>query len=166
MTAKTATKINWVVTSDKGQIDLMLASIKRAGETLAKNTHIACCSTLAHLYAHSNTAVVQNLLDSVHDMSRKNAIRDWFHAFGPVTFDGTKIKFVARKADEDTNALQTKALLEPFWEFSPEPAYKPVDIAKMIDAVVKRLETDEKKNPAKPDHSTMIKTLKVLVNPI
>lgn len=152
-----------VLVSGASNIEKMLTKLKAQGATLAFNTHVAALSVLAHVYEHSDIRLVTRLLECVHDMTRKNALKAWFEFFGPVKFDGKDIRFVPRFTDDAVAKAhaQVQAKAEPFYDFAPEPEYKPVDVAAMIHACIAKLKKDQTKTSV--DHTSIINALDLLV---
>ncbi len=141
-------------------LDNLIADIKTRGESLARDTHIAACSVLLHVGKHSDIRMVTRLLDAVHATTRKNALMAWFEHYGQVTFGAKgECTFVADKA-----TMLGEAMAKPFWQFSPEPAYKPLDIGTFIDSMVKKLKTDTDKT--KRDHADLINHLNTFGRPV
>ncbi len=160
MTAKTtktaATAPAMKLLADEKAIDAALTSISRRGATLQHDIHVAACSVLQHIGKHSDIRIVAKLLNALPDMTRKNAMRDWLAAFGPVAFDGDAPVFVQGRKIE-----LAKAMKEPFWSFSPEKPYVALDVAKLISGVIKKLQRDEKEVEG-VNHATLIATLEQL----
>jgi hypothetical protein len=123
-----------------------------AGISLQTEAHKLCVSVLSHVGRNHDVRMVSDLLKAMPDMARRNAVKDWFVAFGPVAIDGDTISYVADKATEIA-----KGTAEPFWKFSPEPLYVAIDVAKMLQKSVKRLEKDATETGR--DHSKTIKAL-------
>ncbi|KRR22151.1 hypothetical protein [Bradyrhizobium retamae] len=135
-------------------IKAALVSIHRRGQTLQQDIHQAACSVLDHVAKHSDIRLVTELLVACPDMTRKNALKDWFVAFGPVMIDGDEVTFVKGKACDVKGAM-----LEPFWMFSPEPVYVPVDVAALLDKIIKKLAKDEKETGATGKHTALMHSL-------
>lgn len=132
-----------------------LVSIQRRGATLQADIHVAACSVLKHVGEHSDVRMIGALLAAMPDMSRKNAVRDWFAKFGPVTFEQDKAVF-----DRTGKVKLGDAMAMPFWKLVPEKPYQPIDMAKFIPGMVKKLERDTLET--KVDHSAMIAALQTL----
>lgn len=118
------------------------ASVYTRGRTLQRDVHKIACSVLMHIEQHNDVRMAANILvlfEALPKAYRTNALRDWFAAYGPIAWENNKAKFVKDKPVE-----LAKALLDPFWEFAPEPAYVPLDIAKFIDMAVKKVMKDQK----------------------
>jgi hypothetical protein len=132
-----------------------LVSINRRGATLQADIHVAACSVLKHIGEHSDVRLIGALLAAMPDMSRKNAVRDWFVKFGPVTFEQDKAVF-----DRTGKVKLGDAMAMPFWKLVPEKPYQPIDMAKFIPQMVKKLERDTLET--KVDHTAMIAALNAL----
>lgn len=144
-----------LLTTDKAINDALL-SIKRRGETLQQDIHVVACSVLQHIGKHSDIRIAERLLGHMPDMARKNAMRDWLTAFGPVMFDGDRPVFVA-----GGKVRLGDAMANPFWKFSPEKPYVAIDVAAAIASLVKKLQKDEKET--KVSHGALIAGLEKLV---
>jgi hypothetical protein len=131
-----------------------LASIYRRGQTLQMDIHQAACSVLAHVEKHSDIRLITDLLAAMPEAARKNALRDWYVAFGPVTFDGDTPVFV-----KGGRVDMKGAMLSPFWSFSPEKPYEAVDVAKLLDSVIKKLAKDEKETGSSGKHTAIMHAL-------
>lgn len=83
------------------------------------------------------------LVEAMPGATRTNALRDWVTAYAPLTWNSEENCFVYTSMKGfDPAGDMTEAKRTPFWEFSPEPEYKPVDWAKAIQSIVKRGERD------------------------
>ncbi|WP_316196621.1 hypothetical protein [Bradyrhizobium sp. SZCCHNS3053] len=130
-----------------------LDSVKSRGASLQRDCHIAACSVLAHVGKHSDVRLITRFLESLPDMTRKNAVKAWFENFGPVTFgEQGAVSFNGAKAVQLSAAMG-----KPFWAFKPEVDYVPMDVAKSIDSLIKKLERDSKETQR--DHSAMVAKL-------
>lgn len=137
-------------------IEDALMSIHRRGQTLQQDIHVAACSVLQHLGQHSDIRMVAKLFNAMPEASRKNAMRDWFAAFGPVTFDGDTPVFVP-----GGKVKLGDAMANPFWKFSPEKPYQAIDVAALIASTIKKLEKDAKETKA--NHAPLIAGLEKLI---
>ncbi|QIG68278.1 hypothetical protein EVB57_001 [Rhizobium phage RHph_Y1_20] len=156
MTKAIATTIKAITRSDlhktEQAIMAALKSIQKRGNTLQNDVHKAACSILEHIELHHDVTIVDKfvgaLVNHLPASYRINAMRDWLVAFGPVKFENNKAVYVKDKPCDVAAALK-----EPFWTFSPEKPYVQVDINKMIDALMKKLDTDAEKTNR--DHSAV-----------
>ena len=137
------------------QIDAACIAFFKKGQTLQTEAHKIACSVLAHLGEHGDIRVVAKFLNAMPEMSRANALRAWFEAFGPISFDKNEPVFVKTKKTKLGEALAT-----PFWKFKPEPEYVPLDAAAALDKLIKRLIKDAKETGT--DHSVTIQALKLV----
>lgn len=130
-----------------------VAAFKTYMATGMQEAHLLACSILAHVGKHSDVRLVTTLLDACGDMTRKNALKAWFEAHGPIAFtEKGEIKF-----QPATTLALAKAMGNPFWKFKPEAEYVPMDVAKAIDSLIKKLETDGKKTGR--NHGSMVAKL-------
>lgn len=137
-------------------IDEALVSIERRGKTLQQDIHVVACSILRHIGMHSDIRMAEKLLSHMPDMARKNSMRDWLTAHGPVMFDGDRPVFVT-----GGTVKLSQGIANPFWKFSPEKPYEPLVISKAIEQLVKKLQRDEKET--KVSHAGLIMNLQKLV---
>lgn len=130
-------------------IETALKAIFAKGQSLQDDMHLAACSVLQHIGKHSDVRLVNDLLAAMPEASRKNAMRDWFAKFGPVTFEGDKPAF-----NRNGKVYLGDAMAKPFWKLVPEKPYEPLVVDKFIAAMIKKLERDAKET--KRDHSVLI----------
>ena len=156
--AKTATfkaiAMSELITTDAG-IKKAVTSIAKRGRALQRDIHIVACSVLQRISVHNDVRLAADctmLFDALPGSLRTNALRDWFAAYGPIAWEKNKAKFVKDKPVE-----LTKAMLDPFWEFAPEPEYKPLDIMQFINAAIKKVQKDAKETGV--DHTKVILAL-------
>jgi hypothetical protein len=134
-----------------------LMSIHRRGQTLQQDMHVAACSVLAHVEKHSDIRLITAMIAACPEMTRKNALKEWFVKFGPVTIDGDEVEFVKGKGCD----LKT-AMLTPFWTLLPEPDYKAIEVVKFLDKAIKQLARDEKELGKPGLHSALMHKLAAL----
>jgi len=116
---------------------------KRPIREIDRKVHLLACSIISHIEANRAAGVNANLANAlINSMPvgiRKNALIDWFCAFGAVSYDEEAKKLRYDKA-QATRQLAGEAM--PFWEFKPELEYKPFDfrkeLANLINKAVKR----------------------------
>lgn len=145
-TATTVAIIQGVAAMNKS-FDTMLVTYKGLEALMHQNA----CSALAHVAKHKDIRQVRGLMDRMEHMGaiRVNALKAWFEFFGPVTFaDGTTATFDKAKATKLGAAMEA-----PFWQFKPEAQYIPLDVAKSLDQLVKKLDKDAKETGL--DHSAL-----------
>jgi hypothetical protein len=137
------------------EIDRACVLFFKSGQKLQTEAHKLACSVLAHVGEHGDIRVVAKFLASFPEMSRVNAVRSWFEAFGPITFQGNNPSYVKGGKTRLGDALAT-----PFYKFSPEPDYKPVNAAAELEKLIQKLLKDTKKIGA--DHSATIQALRMV----
>lgn len=137
-----------------------IGSIKTRGKTLQNDVHIAACSILALFADNKDIRLVRTFMDALPASYRTNALRDWFTAYGPVSWDKNKAVFNAKFDLTELDKSVRQALLDPFWLFSPEQVYQPIDVNAKLDALIKALIADETK--AGKNHRAMIAGLEML----
>lgn len=161
MAAKTETvktvKFN-AIKSDK--LDAAIAGVAKRGQTLQADMHRVAASVLLHVGSTGDIRPIYKLLAAMPEMARTNGLRNWFEQFGPVKItareDGTDhVQFV-----KDKPTKLGDALAKPFWKFSAKEGqpYEPIDVLKMAEQAIKRLEKDAKETGR--DHSALINALK------
>jgi hypothetical protein len=128
------------------QIDAACIAFFKKGNALQTEAHKLACSVLKHVGEHGDVKVAAKFIASFPDMARTNAVRAWFEHFGPVAFDAKGVYHVKGK-----KTLLGEALDTPFWKFAPEPEYKPVDAAKAIEGLIKKLQRDAKETGTNHD---------------
>lgn len=124
-------------------IDAAIESILKRGKSLQNDIHKASCSILRQWFDSGNvaTAVRQTnkLVGAMPDMARSNALKAWFESFAGFVWNKDEKHFVYRPdATKIAEERVKAAIAEPFWAFSPEPDYKPMNIDAMIEAIVKK----------------------------
>lgn len=122
-------------------------SRKRSIREIDKKVHLLACSIIAHIEKHRTTGVnadlANSLVNSLPAGVRKNALRDWFCAFGAVSYNDETKKL---RYDKEQSTRQLAAEAKPFWEFKPEADYKAFDFNKALADLLKRTQKhlDEK----------------------
>lgn len=135
-----------------GEIDDAVKAFHKRGQSLQSEAHRIACSVLKHVGEHGDIRVVAKFLQAMPELSRVNALRAWFEAFGPVTFQGNAPVYV-----KGGKTKLGEAMAEPFWKFKLEPAYQPIDPVKALESLIKRFKTDMKETQR--DHSAIIAAL-------
>jgi hypothetical protein len=139
--------------NSEAEIDAAILRFSKRGQSFQQEAHKIACSVLKRLGETNDVRIVMKFVAGIPEMGRANAVRDWFAHFGPVAFDAKGALFVKGKATKLGEAMD-----EPFWKFSPEKPYQPVDAAKALEALIKRLQKDTKELGT--DHSALISLLR------
>jgi hypothetical protein len=126
--------------TSEAEINKAIESIKRRGSALQADMHKAACSVLLHLGKHEDIRVLRRFLDALPDMTRTNAMRQWFEAFGPVSYkNGTA------ELNKDNPVRLGNAMEKPFWKFKANEGAPYVPLADTYFAsIVSKLEKDAK----------------------
>lgn len=158
------TAMDKIVSTSDG-LDKAFKSIKSRGAKLQHDVHNAAVGVLLLMLKpdkngqpNNDVRIVNKLFDHLPASYRTNALRDWFVGFGNVAFDKGKAVY-ADKGRTISDAIDGNKM--PFWEFTEEPVYVPVDVTKMLDALIKKLRTDEDKAEG-VHHTALIKSLEAL----
>jgi hypothetical protein len=136
-------------------IETALDSIKKRGDELQRDTHVAACSILQHVGKHKDVRLITRLLDSLPNMTRKNAVKAWFEEFGPVAFDNEEVQYIKTGKTRLGDAMGN-----PFWDFQPEKPYVPVSVEKLLASMISKLTKDTKETGVR--HDAVIRGLTML----
>lgn len=136
--------------ANAAEITKAIASIQKRGVSLQNDIHRAALSCLVHTEKHGDITLANRLIDALPGMARKNALADWFVAFG---------KFLPAEDDKngmlvfgaDKVSMISEATATPFWEFKPEPKWVPFDFDKAVTAILKKAEAARKKGEEVPE---------------
>lgn len=115
-------KIDIVVGSEK--IERLILAIKVGGIKLDRMIHQAGVSALNHVELHGDPVHVNNLVDAMPKGSRVNALREWFEAFGKVSYDEKTKKF---KYNGAKHTLLKDSIKKSWVVFKPDVKYIPFD---------------------------------------
>jgi len=129
------------ILQDKSKFNALLDTIKSSGAKLEQQVHQAAVSALYHADQHGDVTGMQRLIDVLPGFARRNALIAWAIAFGKFapSEDGKSVDF-AKHGKTDLE----KAEATPFWEFKPEPAFKPFDLQAELSKLVARAEKASK----------------------
>lgn len=134
------------------EIRAAAAEIHEEGKKLDVKIHVMLCSGIVHSHVHGDYQILNDIIGKLSKGLRTNAAKEFVNKFAPVRWNGKKEGFVFDKnkrneAFADSEAAET--MLAKLWvEYRPEPDYKPVDVMKQFDSMIKRITTDMEKNPA------------------
>ena len=118
-------------------INTAIDSIKTRGKSLDKDIHQAAVSCLDHAEQHGDITLAEKLVKALPNSSRRNALRDWFMAYGKFNYD-MKSKGFTYDKEAVTNLEQ--AIVTPFWEFKPEIEYVPFNLKEQITRILVKAE--------------------------
>lgn len=131
------------------QIDKALEDIRKKGVSFQNLVHKTGCSILRRWHADGNVGKavrdINRLVEAMPGASRVNALRAWVETFAGFIFNTEDKVFVYDSKRTKIAADAVKgAIAEPFWQFKPEPEYKPLDLHKALAALVKKAEDRRK----------------------
>jgi hypothetical protein len=119
-------------------ITKLIVSVTTRGKKLEADLHLAAVSTLNHAGLHGDITLANRLLDGLPASTRKNALREWYLAFGKFKWN-EEDKTLAY--DKSKQTMLDEAIATPFWEFKPEAAFKPLDIAGSLLSFLNRVDS-------------------------
>jgi hypothetical protein len=138
-------------------IDAAMVALFASGQSFQKEAQSVALSVLQHVATHGDVRVasklVNGMINAMPELSRINALRAWFEAFGPIAFDEAGVAMYVKGKAADVS----KAAATPFWKFKPEEPYQAMDVLKSVEQYIKRLQKDQKET--KRNHSTVIAAL-------
>jgi len=151
-------------------INKAIASVLKRGVSLQKDIHVVACSILRvwNTSGDVSKAVSQTnaLVEAMPGMSRKNALKSWVEAHAGFVWNTDENQFVynskrTKIADDDVR----QGIDTPFWDFKPEPEYKPFDLEKLLNAMIDKTDKVVKKGVKKEDNidTDLLASLKLCV---
>jgi len=151
-------------------INKAIASVFKRGVSLQKDIHVVACSILRvwNTSGDVSKAVSQTnaLVEAMPGMSRKNALKAWVEAHAGFVWNTDENQFVynskrTKIADDDVR----QGIDTPFWDFKPEPEYKPFDLKKLLNAMIDKTDKVVKKGVKKEDNidTDLLASLKLCV---
>lgn len=141
-------------------INTAISSIEKRGKALESDIHVCAVSIIAHTEKHGDITLANRLINAIPNLARKNALRDWFQAFGKFSYsqDAKEMTYDKRKSTNETEAAAM-----PFWEFKAEAEYKGLDleqaILSLIERAEKRIVNKDKRDKISPVKLTQLKML-------
>lgn len=146
-----ATEKTFKTLAGAAAINAAISSIQGRGKKLALDIHICAVSTLLHADQHGDITLAAKLVQALPDFSRRNALLDWFQAFGKFGWDADA---KALTFDKTKKTQRIEAIETPFWDFKPEAEYKPfvlaAELKKLVDKAVKAQERGDKRDAIPP----------------
>lgn len=141
------------------EIEARIIGMHSTAQSLQTEMHVIACSALQRLGKHGDIRIVLKMLNAMPEMARKNALIDWFTAFGPIAFTEEN-KVLSAMHVKDGKTKLADAMAKPFWKFKANEGapYEPINFDTYISAQVKKLEKDAKETGR--DHTHLIMALK------
>lgn len=119
-------------------IEAKIKTIAASGKKLEALAHETACDILQHVEDHGDITLAEKLVEALPSLARKNALKAWFLQFGKLNYNAEKKRFTYAKG-KVTDIEGGKA--QPFWDFRPEPEFKPYNLEKQLHALLKKAET-------------------------
>ena len=126
-----------MTTEQKTNVELIkkqIKSIKGRGKQLDKDIQAAAVNIAEHVKVHHETSLINSLVDAMPKGSRVNALRTWFESCAKCIYDAEEKVFIPSR--DDAPELPDGY---PIWtDFKPEPEFKPFDLNKKIEDLLKQ----------------------------
>lgn len=158
LTATKSVPVQIKILTGADTIKAAIASINKRGKAFDKDVHIAAVSCLVHADKHGDITLANKLIEALPASQRKNALRDWFLAFGKFNYDAQN-KVFTFNGEATTQAAE--AINTPFWEFKPEAVYVPFNAVAFLNSAIKRVENAAAKGENVP--AELVKGLPALL---
>jgi hypothetical protein len=124
---------------DAGKLSSKISAFGKRLGTMQDELHMLACSAVLHLINTNDPVYINRLTDVLTGAVRVNALKSWFEEFAPVTYNKEKKVFTLnKKRTEGATDKLHAGMVKPFWEFKPEPAYKPLDLVAEIQALIRK----------------------------
>lgn len=114
-----------------------IAKATKSGKAYELALHTAAVSCLNHVAEHNDPSLLNRLYAELSGITRKQAFAEWCLHFGNVSYNGKDKMFMYEKGKP---AFIEDSVATPFWEFKPEPEFKPFDLHAAIAALLKKAE--------------------------
>lgn len=157
--------------TDNAALAKAIKSIAVRGQKLDHDIHVAGVSCLAHIVEHSNTTLLNDLVNALPKGARKHAFIEWALAYGTVSLldkslDGDKDKIAKGqvfKLDRSKSFDQEQAIANAWWNFKPEAdLLTAFDVHRAVAQLVKRVSKATKDGATLEGVQDALKQLKAL----
>ena len=134
--------------TDKAALAKAIKSIATRGQKLDHDIHVAGVSCLQHIANHSDTTLLNDLVNALPKGARKHAFVEWALAYGNVSLldkslDGDQDKIAKGqvfKLDRSKSFDLEGAIANAWYNFKPEPdLLTAFDVHKAVAQLVKRV---------------------------
>jgi len=127
------TKLNLI----KGakNLDHHIGVIKRAGKKFDDAVQRVALSIAHHVHEHGDATKATMLVEALNKGARTNALKAWFEAHAKVRWDEKAKVFKFKKNGNTKLELGAE---NPWYNFKPEPPYRPLDLLAEIDKLIER----------------------------
>jgi len=130
------------------EIEKAIVSIETSSKRLREKIHKTGCSILRRWHETGDVRPAVKHMTALHaalgGAVRTNAFKDWVIAYCAFEWD-SEAGFVKGDSNTIDRDSVRSAIQNPFWEFSPETEYKPVDWAALLHNAINRAEKDREK---------------------
>ena len=157
--------------TDNAALAKAIKSIAVRGQKLDHDIHVAGVSCLAHIAEHSNTTLLNDLVNALPKGARKHAFVEWALAYGNVSLldkslDGDKDKIdkgQVFKLDRSKDYNQEQAIANAWYNFKPEAdLLTAFDVHKAVAQLVKRVSKASKDGATLEGVQDALKALRAL----
>ena len=157
--------------TDNAALAKAIKSIAVRGQKLDHDIHVAGVSCLAHIAAHSDTTLLNDLVNALPKGARKHAFVEWALAYGNVSLldkslDGDKDKIdkgQVFKLDRSKEYNQEQAIANAWYNFKPEAdLLTAFDVHKAVAQLAKRVSKATKDGATLEGVQDALKALKAL----
>ena len=157
--------------TDNAALAKAIKSIAVRGQKLDHDIHVAGVSCLAHIAEHSNTTLLNDLVNALPKGARKHAFVEWALAYGNVSLldkslDGDKDKIdkgQVFKLDRSKEYNQEQAIANAWYNFKPEAdLLTAFDVHKAVAQLVKRVSKASKDGATLEGVQDALKALRAL----
>lgn len=134
--------------TDNAALTKVIKSIATRGQKLDHDIHVAGVSCLQHIANHSDTTLLNDLVNALPKGARKHAFVEWALAYGNVSLldkslDGDQDKIAKGqvfKLDRSKSFDLDGAVANAWYNFKPEPdLLTAFDVHKAVSTLVKRV---------------------------
>ena len=157
--------------TDNAALAKTIKSIATRGQKLDHDIHVAGVSCLHHIAEHSNTTMLNDLVNALPKGARKHAFVEWALAYGNV-----RVLDRSNEADQDKIAKgqvfaldrskqydEAGAIANAWYNFKPEPdLLTAFDVHKAVAQLVKRVSKATKDGTALENIDDALKALESL----
>lgn len=123
-------------------INALADSIHAEGTKLDSMIHIALASATVNAHVSGDYTTINRLIAKLTSGIRTNAARAFIEHYAPVTFDKKAKEFIFNKHKRNEAFMDSELcqeMCDTVWtKFKPEPEYKPLDMAKAVEQLLKR----------------------------
>ena len=157
--------------TDNAALAKAIKSIAVRGQKLDHDIHVAGVSCLAHIAEHSNTTLLNDLVNALPKGARKHAFVEWALAYGNVSLldkslDGDQDKIAKGqvfKLDRSKEYNQEQAIADAWYNFKPEAdLLTAFDVHKAVAQLVKRVSKASKDGATLEGVQDALKALRAL----